>query len=629
MLMAAAAQPAIPMILKPVLDESFVDQDPQSVAGLTVMLVLAFVVWGFANWARTAAFSVVSQRVLFDLRLAMLDKLLALPIGRPDRLSVPRLMSRITFDANRIAEAADRTLAVLITDVLAVIGLLAWMAWIDWQLTLLMVLAAPFVALTVRYFNRRLRRVSRLVQESMGQVNHLLREALDAEKAVRVFGGQDYERQRFAAAANAVRLRNFKLALAGAWPSAIVQVVVAIAIGAVITITAYRAAAGTFTVGSFVSFMAATMLLLRPIRQFATVIANLQQGLAAAESVFGLIDEAAEPDSGTREIERTTGRIELDSVTFRYRDDRPPALRNVSLVIEPGETLALVGPSGAGKSTLANLLPRFFDPLAGAVRLDGVDLRDFTLASLRRQIAIVSQEVVLFNDTVAANIAYGGLAGAPREAIRAAAEAAFVTDFLDELPDGLESVVGENGLDLSGGQRQRLALARAFLKNAPILVLDEATSALDAPTEQRVRTALARLREGRTTLVIAHRPSTIETADRVAVMQEGRLVATGTHADPAGVVPLVSKAPAVRVERRSRVTGIPCATGRTALSVRDRVHGRAANPVRPGARTTRRGGTVRPRWMPARRHLRTICGLVLFRGPRNHPVHERGPRTTP
>ena len=541
MLMAAAAQPAIPMILKPVLDESFVDQDPQSVAGLTVMLVLAFVVWGFANWARTAAFSVVSQRVLFDLRLAMLDKLLALPIGRPDRLSVPRLMSKITFDANRIAEAADRTLAVLVTDVLAVLGLLAWMAWIDWQLTLLMVLAAPFVALTVRYFNRRLRRVSRLVQESMGQVNHLLREALDAEKAVRVFGGQDYERRRFAAAANAVRLRNFKLALAGAWPSAIVQVVVAIAIGAVITITAYRAAAGTFTVGSFVSFMAATMLLLRPIRQFATVIANLQQGLAAAESVFGLVDEVAEPDSGTREIERTSGRIELDSVTFRYRDDRPPALRNVSLVIEPGETLALVGPSGAGKSTLANLLPRFFDPLAGAVRLDGVDLRELTLASLRRQIAIVSQEVVLFNDTVAANIAYGGLAGAPREAIRAAADAAFVTDFLDDLPDGLESLVGENGLDLSGGQRQRLALARAFLKNAPILVLDEATSALDAPTEQRVRTALARLREGRTTLVIAHRPSTIETADRVAVMQEGRLVAAGTHAELLGSCPLYRK----------------------------------------------------------------------------------------
>ena len=534
MLMAAAAQPAIPMILKPVLDESFVDQNPQSVAGLTVMLVLAFVVWGFANWARTAAFSVVSQRVLFDLRLSMLDKLLALPIGRPDRLSVPRLMSRVTFDANRIAESADRTLAVLVTDVLAVIGLLAWMAWIDWQLTLLMVLAAPFVALTVRYFNRRLRRVSRLVQESMGQVNHLLREALDAEKAVRVFGGQDYERRRFADAANAVRLRNFKLALAGAWPSAIVQVVVAIAIGAVITITAYRAAAGTFTVGSFVSFMAATMLLLRPVRQFATVIANLQQGLAAAESVFGLIDETEEPDSGTREVESTSGRIELDSVTFRYRDDRPPALRNVSLVIEPGETLALVGPSGAGKSTLANLLPRFFDPLAGAVRLDGVDLRELTLGSLRRQIAVVTQEIVLFNDTVAANIAYGGLADASRESIREAAEAAFVTDFLDELPDGLESVVGENGLDLSGGQRQRLALARAFLKNAPILVLDEATSALDSPTEQRIRNALSRLREGRTTVVIAHRPSTIETADRVAVMQEGRLVAAGTHAELLG-----------------------------------------------------------------------------------------------
>ena len=225
-------------------------------------------------------------------------------------------------------------------------------------------------------------------------------------------------------------------------------------------------------------------------------------------------------------------------MVFRYRDDRPPALRNVSLVIEPGETLALVGPSGAGKSTLANLLPRFFDPLAGAVRLDGVDLREFKLASLRRHIAIVSQEVVLFNDTVAANIAYGGLAPASPKAIQQAAEAAFVTDFLADLPDGLESVVGENALDLSGGQRQRLALARAFLKDAPILILDEATSALDSPSEQRIRTALARLREGRTTIVIAHRPSTIDTADRVAVMQEGRLVAVGTHAELLGSCPL-------------------------------------------------------------------------------------------
>ena len=538
MLLAAAAQPAIPMILKPVLDESFIERDPSVVASLTVLLVLAFVVWGFANWARTVAFSIVSQRVLFDLRRLMFDKLVALPIGRPDRHSVPRLMSKLTFDADRIAQAADRSLAVLVTDVLAVIGLLAWMAWIDWQLTLLMLVAAPLVALTVRHFNRRLRRVSRRVQDAMGQTNHLLRETLDGEKAVRVFAGQEYERRRFSEAANRVRLCNFKLTVGGAYPGAIVQIVVAVSIGVIITVTAYRAAAGAVTIGSFVSFMAATMMLLRPTRALATVMAQLQHGLAAAESVFGLIDEAEEPDSGTREIARTSGRLEFDAVVFRYQDDRPPALRNVSLVIEPGETLALVGPSGAGKSTLANLLPRYFDPLTGAVRLDGLDLREFALASLRRQIAIVSQEVVLFNDTVAANIAYGELAGVSREAIRQAAEAAYVTDFLDDLPDGLESVVGENGLDLSGGQRQRLALARAFLKNAPILVLDEATSALDTPSEQRIRTALTRLREGRTTIVIAHRPSTIETADRVAVMEEGRVVAAGTHAELLGSCPL-------------------------------------------------------------------------------------------
>ena len=534
MVLASAAQPAIPIILKPVLDESFMERDPQAVVGLTAMLVLAFAVWGFANWARTAAFSVVSQRVLFDLRMLMFDKLLALPIGRPDRPSVPRLMSKFTFDADRIAQSADRTLAVLVTDSLAVAGLLAWMAWLDLPLTALILVAAPLVAIIVRYFNRRLRRVSRLVQDSMGRINHRLREALDGEKAVRVFGGQRHERRRFAEAANAARLLNFKFAMAGAWPGAIVQIVIAIAIGAIIMITAHRAAVGAVTVGSFVSFMAATMLLLRPVRHLATVIAQLQQGLAAAESVFGLIDATAEPDSGTRTVSRTEGRFELDSVVFRYRDDRPPALRNVSLAIEPGETLALVGPSGAGKSTLVNLLPRFFDPVAGAVRLDGIDLRELTLASLRRQIAVVSQETVLFNDSVAANIAYGGLESAPRDAIRRAAEAAYVTDFLEALPDGLDSMVGENGLDLSGGQRQRLALARAFLKDAPVLILDEATSALDAPSERRIRTALARLREGRTTIVIAHRPSTVETADRVAVMNEGRVAAVGTHAELLG-----------------------------------------------------------------------------------------------
>ena len=538
MLLAAAAQPAIPMILKPVLDESFIERDPSVVASLTVLLVLAFVVWGFANWARTVAFSIVSQRVLFDLRRLMFDKLVALPIGRPDRHSVPRLMSKLTFDADRIAQAADRSLAVLVTDVLAVIGLLAWMAWIDWQLTLLMLGAAPLVALTVRHFNRRLRRVSRRVQDAMGQTNHLLRETLDGEKAVRVFAGQEYERRRFSEAANRVRLCNFKLTVGGAYPGAIVQIVVAVSIGVIITVTAYRAAAGAVTIGSFVSFMAATMMLLRPTRALATVMAQLQHGLAAAESVFGLIDEAEEPDSGTREIARTSGRLEFDAVVFRYQDDRPPALRNVSLVIEPGETLALAGPSGAGKSTLVNLLPRFFDPLAGTIRLDGIDLRELTLASLRSQIAVVSQEIVLFNDTIAANIAYGGLAPASREAIRRAAEDAFVTDFLDDLPDGLDSAVGENGLDLSGGQRQRLALARAFLKDAPILVLDEATSALDTPSEQRIRTALARLREGRTTIVIAHRASTIETADRIAVMDEGRIVAVGNHSELLGSSPL-------------------------------------------------------------------------------------------
>ena len=530
MVISAAAQPAIPMILKPVLDGSFIDRDSQAVAGLTVLLVLAFVVWAVANWTRAVAFSAVSQRVLIDLRTLMFEKLMALPIGRPDRPTIPRLMSKLTFDVNQIARAANRSLVTLVTDLLAVVGLLAWMAWLDWQLSLLMLLAVPVFAITVRYFGRRLRRLSRVVQQSMGDVNHRLRESLDAEKAVRVFGGREHERRRFVRAADAVRSNAFKSGMAGAYPSAILQIVVAVLIGVIVTLTAHHAAAGTTTVGSFVSFMAAVMLLLRPIRQLATVYAQLQKGLAAAESVFGLLDESEEPDRGSVELGRAKGRVEFDSVVFRYREDRLPALRNVSLVVEAGETLALVGPSGAGKSTLINLVPRFFDPLAGAVRLDGVDLREVTLASLRQQIAIVSQEIALFQDTIAANIAYGSLASASREEIHRAAEAAHVTELLDELPDGLDTVVGENGLDLSGGQRQRISLARAFLKDAPILILDEPTSALDSISEQRIRSALGSLRKGRTTIIIAHRPSTIEMADRIAVMQEGRILATGTHA---------------------------------------------------------------------------------------------------
>ena len=530
MVLSAAAQPAIPMILKPVLDGSFIERNSHAVAGLTVLLVLAFVIWAVANWTRAVAFSAVSQRVLIDLRTLMFEKLMALPIGRPDRPSIPRLMSKLTFDVNQIARAANRSLVTLVTDLLAVVGLVAWMAWLDWQLSLLMLLAVPAFAIVVRYFSRRLRRLSRLVQESMGDVNHRVREVLDAEKAVRVFGGREYEQRRFVRAADAVRFSSFKFAMAGAYPSAILQIVIAVLIGVIVTFTAHRAAAGATTVGSFVSFMAAVMLLLRPIRQLATVYAQIQKGLAAAESVFGLLDEAEEPNRGTVELGRAKGRIEFDSVVFRYRDDRPPALRNVSLVVAAGETLALVGPSGAGKSTLVNLVPRFFDPLAGAVRLDGVDLREATLASLRRQISIVSQEIALFQDTVAANIAYGSLASTSREAIHRAAEAAHVTDFLDELPEGLDTMVGENGLDLSGGQRQRISLARAFLKDAPILILDEPTSALDTISEQRIRSALGSLRKGRTTIIIAHRPSTIEMADRVAVMQEGRIVAAGTHA---------------------------------------------------------------------------------------------------
>ena len=538
MIAAAATQASIPIIVKPILDEGFIERDPASITGLTALLVFVFVLRGFAGWGRAVAFEAVSGRILVDLRALMFDKLLALPIGVPGRASTPQLMSKLTFNTTQMIQAATKSLTALVTDSLTVLGLLTWMAWLDWQLTLMMLLAAPVIGITLRYFNRRLRRMSRLVQDHMGQVNDRLRETLDGEKTVRVFGGQEYERRRFADALNAVRRNSFKFAIAAAYPSSIIQIVIALSVAAVIGIYASRGASSGVTVGSFVSFITAAMLLFPSIRVLTAVNASIQRALAAAQSVFELIDETAEPDTGTRELGQTRGRLEFDAVGFRYSEERPPALRDISLVIESGETLALVGPSGAGKSTLANLIPRFFDPSAGVIRLDGVDIREYTLASLRKQIAIVSQEIVLFNDTVARNIAYGALASAARLAILDAAEAAYVTDFLDDLSRGLDTPLGEHGFDLSGGQRQRIAIARAFLKNAPILVLDEATSALDSASELRIQTALASLRKGRTTIVIAHRPSTIDMADRIAVMQESRLVAVGRHDELLGAVPL-------------------------------------------------------------------------------------------
>jgi subfamily B ATP-binding cassette protein MsbA len=529
MVILAATQPAIPALLKPMLDGSFIDKDLGVVQQMAALMVLVFAVRGLAAYFSAVSMAWVAGKLVFDLRSQMFDKLMSLPASYADQAQSGTLISKVTYDATQVTDAGTRVLTTIIGDTLTVIALLSWMLYIDWKLTIIAMFSAPVVMFVAYHFSVRLRDMSRHLQRMMGDVTHRIRETLDGEKVVRIFGGQTYERDRFRDSANWARRYELKFASAANATGPIAQFVISIALAVIICASAYQSTQDEITVGGFVSFLAAMVLLFPPIRRLTSVNAGLQRGLAAAESVFELIDEASEPDAGTKTVEAARGEIELRTVSFRYPGTDSRALRDIDLTMSPGEMVALVGPSGSGKTTLAHLLPRFYEPSAGKIFLDGVDTRELTLKSLRRQIAFVNQDVVLFNGTLAENIAYGDMAGASREAIMEAADAAHVTDFLKDLPDGLDAMIGERGVRLSGGQRQRLAVARAFLKDAPVLILDEATSALDNESERRVQDALEHLRHGRTTMVIAHRLSTIERADRILVMAGGKIAESGTH----------------------------------------------------------------------------------------------------
>jgi len=397
-------------------------------------------------------------------------------------------------------------------------------------MTLQALVMAPLIVGVVRLISIRLRNSSRAVQHSMGDVTQVLQETIDGHKVVKLFGGQRYEAARFARQANRVRHFMMKQVTAAAASVPVVQLLAGIALASIVYLaTRQSASAGGITVGEFVSFITAMLMLTAPLKRITSINEPLQRGLAAAESVFDLIDQPGENDPGRTEISRVHGEIRFENVSFTYANTQRPALDSITLTINPGETIALVGVSGGGKSTFANLVPRFYRPGSGRILLDGLDLESLTLASLRANIALVSQDVVLFNDTVAANIAYGALRETGDAEIVAAGDAAHAMEFIRAMPEGLQTLVGENGVKLSGGQRQRIAIARALLKNAPILILDEATSALDSESERHVQAALETLMHGRTTIVIAHRLSTIENAGRIVVLEEGRIVEVGNH----------------------------------------------------------------------------------------------------
>lgn len=532
MILSSVLEPAFPALLKYILDDGFAARQGQwdwllYPAGVFIVFLSRALVGLVADYAMTW----IAQHVVTDLREAMFVRLIRLPTGYfGDNLS-GRLMSRLTNDVGGVANAATNAVTTLIKDSFSVIGLMGWLLWLNWKLTLITLAMVPFIALAVRGFNGRIRRLARGLQNSQGMITQVLQEAIEGQKVVKIFGGQDYEEGRFHKVLREQRSLQMRSALANAVQGPIVHFFVAIALSVIMGIALFQAGRGEATVGEFVSFITAMLMTLAPMKKLTDVNATIQKGLVAAESVFHVIDQPAEPDHGQIDLGRAEGRVCFDGVGFSYPGADRPALRDLSFTVRPGESVALVGPSGSGKTTVANLLPRFYNIDAGSISVDGHAIDDIALASLRRNIALVSQDIVLFNDTVAANIAYGAAGTVSREDIVAAARAAHALEFIERLPEGFDSLVGEKGVKLSGGQRQRLAIARALLKNAPILILDEATSALDTESERVVQAALDELMVGRTTLVIAHRLSTIERATRIVVLAHGRKVEEGSHAE--------------------------------------------------------------------------------------------------
>ncbi len=531
---SASTEPLLPALLKPWLDGTFVTKDDTVMRLAPILILVIFFVRGLASFIGTYAISWVGGRLVLDLRDEMFRKLLTMPTRFYDANSTGKLISKITFDVTQVTEAATSALTISLRDTVIIVGLMSWLIYLDWKLTLLTLVMFPLISIVMRTINRRLRRTSLDSQSAMGDITQVIEESVAAHKVVKLFGGQSYEESRFNNQANWVRRHAMKQAMAAAANVPIVQMIAAMAMAVVLYLATQQSRADQSTVGSFLSFIAAMLMLSAPLKRIVGVSVYLQRGLAAAESVFALLDTPSEVDGGTKEIARAKGQINFEHLDFSYHADNGEteermALRNISLEIPAGQSVALVGPSGGGKTTLANLVPRFYSPSAGRITLDGLDLAELTLASLRANIALVSQEVVLFNDTVAANIAYGQMREVPEEEIVAAAKAAHAMEFINEMPLGLNTLVGEKGVRLSGGQRQRIAIARAILKNAPILILDEATSALDSESERHVQAALETLMRGRTTLVIAHRLSTIEKADRIVVLQKGEIAEMGSH----------------------------------------------------------------------------------------------------
>lgn len=496
---------------------------------LTLVIVGVFAMRGVGTFMSSYFISYVGRHVINTLRNDVFDRLMALPSRYFDDHASGRLVSKLTFNVEQVADATTNAVTVAMREGLTILGLLGFMLYTNWKLTLMFLVVGPIIGAVVSYASKRFRRISKRIQSSMGDITHVASESISGYRVVRTFGGEEYERERFRDVNDRNLRQSLKMASTQAISVPVIQVLVAIAIASLVWMMLAPEIRGEMSTGQLVAFITAATTMAKPIRQVTNIHARIQKGVAAAYDVFETMDETPEADPGTYAPERVEGNIEFDQVCFRYRDQLDNVLQDISLSIPAGQSVALVGRSGSGKSTLVSLLPRFYDYTDGDIRIDGHSIREYSLRALRAQIALVTQNVVLFNDTIAANIAYGALRECSREEIREAAAKAHALEFIDRMPDGLDTMIGDNGVMLSGGQRQRLAIARALLKNAPILILDEATSALDTESERHIQEALETVMQGRTTLVIAHRLSTIEKADRILVMDKGRIVESGRH----------------------------------------------------------------------------------------------------
>ncbi|AOJ32181.1 lipid A export permease/ATP-binding protein MsbA [Burkholderia metallica] len=524
----AATEAGIPALLKPLLDHGFGAHGSDRAKWYVPIAVIGLaLVRGVSQYASNYLLNYVSNRILLQLRLEMFQRMIHTGASFFQRETASTVINAIVFEVNQILSVLTGVMVTLVRDSLTVIFLLGYLFYLNWRLTLIVAVILPGIGWLVSKINRRLRRLNREHQTLTNELSYIVEETVGGYKVVKVHNGEAYETDRFTQMSKRLRGYAMRMTISGGLAQPLTQFLASIALAVVITIAVVQSSNDQTTVGGFVAFVTSMLLVISPLKHLIDVNQPLQRGMTAAELIFGLIDEPAEPQGGGRLLPHARGEIEFRNVSFDYGAAERPTLDRISFKVAPGEMIALAGPSGSGKTTLVNLLPRFFDPTGGAILVDGVPVADYDLHALRSQMAMVSQDVVLFNDTIAANVAYGQTPDRAR--VQAALEAANLADAVAAMPDGLDTLVGGNGMRLSGGQRQRLAIARAIYKDAPILILDEATSALDSESERHVQAALERLMEGRTTLVIAHRLSTIERADRILVLEAGKIVEEGSH----------------------------------------------------------------------------------------------------